>query len=350
MKNVDLGPIFIGGPDRCGKTTLQAFLTSHSRIAIPDVGSNMWTYFYGQYGDLGRPENFEACLAAMLSYKHVLFLNPDPGRIRAEFWAGEPTYGRLFALFHQHFAARVGKPRWGVQTGLIERYADRVFAAYPGAKMIHMIRDPRDRYQASLALWPNGRGRAGGASARWLYSMRLARRSRRRYPGQVHIVQYERLVRETEATLQEVCAFIGEDYEPAMLAMGGAPERRARLTRGREVDPTASPLSTEHIGLFRQRVPPAEIAFMQGILKKELAALGYTLEPISLSPAQRLRLRLIDWPLNLARLGGWLAVEFLQQHDPARFGRRPDPRMIVEAEPAGAADRPAGTLDQTTIS
>ena len=29
------GPIFIGGPDRCGKTLVAALLGSHSRIAIP---------------------------------------------------------------------------------------------------------------------------------------------------------------------------------------------------------------------------------------------------------------------------------------------------------------------------
>jgi hypothetical protein len=110
------GPIFIGGPDRCGKTTLQAFLSSHPNIAIPAVGSNYWTYFYGQYGDLSKPENFKRCLDAMLKYKHALFLKPDADRIRREFWEGEPTYARLFALFHQHYAEREGKPV-GDQTG-----------------------------------------------------------------------------------------------------------------------------------------------------------------------------------------------------------------------------------------
>ena len=48
---MQLGPIYIGGLDRCGKTTMRAFLVSHPNIAIPAVGSNMWTYFYGQFGD-----------------------------------------------------------------------------------------------------------------------------------------------------------------------------------------------------------------------------------------------------------------------------------------------------------
>ena len=58
-------PIFIGGPDRCGKTTLQAFLSSHPNIAIPAVGSNLWSYFYDQYGDLHSQANFERCLDAL---------------------------------------------------------------------------------------------------------------------------------------------------------------------------------------------------------------------------------------------------------------------------------------------
>jgi hypothetical protein len=68
------GPVYVGGLDRSGKTTMSAFLGSHPDINIPGVGSNMWTYFYGRFGDLGRPHNRERCLDAMLRYKHVRYL------------------------------------------------------------------------------------------------------------------------------------------------------------------------------------------------------------------------------------------------------------------------------------
>jgi hypothetical protein len=225
----EYGPVFIGGPDRCGKTTLQAFLSSHPNIAIPAVGSNFWTYFYGQYGDLNRPENFERCLDAMLHYSHAVFLQPDPERIRREFSTGEQTYARLFALFHEHYAEREGKPRWGDQTGLVERYADQIFTAYPGARMIHMIRDPRDRYEASLAMWPNGKARVGGAAARWLYSSAWAKRNMKRYHGRYKIIRYETLVQKPEETIRAICAFLGEDYYPEMLSTDGSPGHREKL-------------------------------------------------------------------------------------------------------------------------
>ena len=326
------GPIYIGGPDRCGKTTMQAFLTSHPRIAIPNVGSNMWTYFYGQYGDLSRRENFERCLEAMLHYKHIRFLEPNPERIRQEFWLGEPTYARLFELFLIHFAERSGKPRWGVQTGYIERYADHLFAAYPGVKVIHMIRDPRDRYEASLARWPNGKGRVGGATARWLYSVELARRNQQRYSDRYKIVRYETLVSQPEETLREVCAFLGETFVPSMMTMDGAPNQRNRLLDGSSIGEGQAPVSTDFIGLFRERIPSGEIAFMQMHAKSEMLAHNYALEPLSFSIKDWLHFALADWPLNLIRMSAWRTIEAVQQKFPGPFGRKPGRRMIVGTE------------------
>ena len=334
---MDHGSIFIGGPDRCGKTTLRAFLSSHPNIAIPDIGSNYWTFFYQQYGNLGRRENFERCLAAMLRYKHVLFIRPDTDRIRREFWQGEPTYARLFALFHEHYAEREGKPRWGDQSGLIERYADPIFAAYPAAKMIHMVRDPRDRYEASLALWPHGKGRVGGATARWLYSVGLAKRNQQRYPNRYKIVRYETMVSQPEQTLRAVCAFLDEDYTPAMLTMEGAANFRSKISNNSHEVSGSSLLSTKFIGRFRQAIPKPEIAFMQAHAGRDMTAYGYELEPISFSLDQRLSFYCVAWPVNLARLVTWRTVEAIQHNFPARFGRKPDREKAIKQNALAAA-------------
>ncbi|HEY5668343.1 MAG TPA: sulfotransferase [Anaerolineales bacterium] len=323
------GPIFIGGTDRSGKTTLRAFLVSHPNISIPANGSNMWSYFYGQFGDLSQAENFERCLDALMHYKHALYLKPDPDRIRHEFWQGTPTYARLFALFHEHLAEREGKPRWGDQTGLIERYADQIFEAYPNAKMIQMIRDPRDRYQASLTLWPKGKGRAGGATARWLYSTSLAIRNLRRYPNRYMIVRYETLVRDTEQTLREVCTFLDEDFIPSMITMDGDLDRRSRLTQGLNIKPDTNPLTPDFIGLYHQAVPQKEIAFIQGIAGKQMKAIGYSLDAISFSLSDRIRYILLDWPLNMLRMLAWLSLEIAHHNFPAQFGRKLSSNMIT---------------------
>jgi hypothetical protein len=323
-------PIFIGGLDRCGKTTLRAFLVSLPNICIPAVGSNMWTYFYGQFGDLSKNENFERCLKAMLHYKHVRFLKPDADQIRREFKLGEQTYGRLFGIFLEQFARREGKTRWGEQTGLIERYADIVFKAYPQGRMIHMIRDPRDRYAASLKLWPKGKGRAGGATARWLYTSALAKRNLKKYPGQYKVVRFEDLVRDPESTLQDICSFIGEEYTPNMLTMFGAPEHRAKLLREMETETHAAPLSQNHIGQYRADLPKTELTFMQSISKASLREFGYELEPIRFSAIAALAHIFWHWPSNFIRFATWLGIEFFQQYYPETFGRNPAAHMVIK--------------------
>ena len=141
MTAVDERPIFIGGLDRSGKTLLRLSLSCHPHIALVRR-TNTWTEVYDRYGSLARPENLERCLAALLANRHVAALQLDMDRLRCEFRQGEPSYGRLFALLHGQYAERWGKRRWGEQLAFVEHYAEPLFASYPEARIIHMLRDP----------------------------------------------------------------------------------------------------------------------------------------------------------------------------------------------------------------
>lgn len=332
MTSFASAPIFIGGLDRSGKTTLRAYLHSHPNIAIPAVGSNMWTYFYGQYGDLGNNENFERCLSDMLHYKHVAFLEPEPDRIRQEFKQGSATYAHLFSLFLVHFAMRENKPRWGVQTGLIERYADRIIASYPGAKIIHMVRDPRDRYAGSLQLWPKGRLRAGGSVTRWSYSTYLAKRNMKKYPDQYMVVRFEDLIRETESTLKTVCDFLDEDFQAEMLVMPGAREMRDKLLRNSRKNDGESPLSDEFIGIYKHVVPKLEVQYIQLFIGKLMKSFKYQPDQFKFSATERLQFLFMTLPSNFLRMVFWGLQEFLQMKFPARFGRKPGSNMAVKSK------------------
>jgi hypothetical protein len=317
------GPIYIAGLDRSGKTTMRAFVTSHPHIDIPAVGSNMETYFYGRYGDLGNRANLDRCLEAMLRYKHIVFLDPDEERIRAEFAAGPPTYPHLFSLFLRHHAERAGKRRWGAQTGLAEEYADVLFASYPGLKIIHMVRDPRDRYQASRAKWPNGKGAAGGAAARWSLSTGLARRNLRNHPDDYLVVRFEDLIRATRQTLTEVFDFLGEELVPEVFEMKDAAKHRSELRAGRAPDDPL--LSPEFIGLHRA-LPADEVSYLDLVLSGGMRRHGY--ERTTALP-RRPGFWLGTVPNQLARQIAWRATEAAHLVQPRLFPRTPGARMIV---------------------
>ncbi len=329
------GPVYIGGPDRSGKTMLAAILGSHSRIAIPIVGSNLWSYFYGQYGNLADDANLNRCLDALARYTHARFIGLDIARLRSEMRAGDRTYARLFALVHEHFAERQGKPRWGDQSGLVERYADQIFAAFPGVTMIHMLRDPRDRYEASLRLWPKGRARAGGAVARWRYSVSLGERNRRRHPGRYRLVRYEDLVRDPAGVTRDVCGFVGEDFEPAMLEMDDAPTYRAKLLAG---STTGTLIDATHVGDFRGRIPAPELAFMQQQLGAPMQRLGYEPVPVPMTRAERVRYLALGWPVQAALMAAWSSLEALQHRLAGILGRRPSRAMVLPVNDESASE------------
>lgn len=305
---MSFGPLYIAGPERSGTSLIYALLASHPNIAMTRR-TNMWTHFFNQYGDISRPKNFERCLSMMMRYKRLLLLKPDPERIRREFWQGEQTYARLFALLEEHYAEQVGKPRWGDKSLNTERYADAIFAAFPEARILHMVRDPRDRYSSALTRWKVSRGGVGAGSAIWLSSIKLAQQNQEKYPDQYKIIRYETLVNQPEETMREICAFIGEEYTPAIFSMDGAKTFRDEGGNSSYGQHEPGRISNKSIGRFRQVLSKRQIAFMQSMAGREMEAFGYILDNIHLSPFEQSLYYLLDVPINLARMAAWLLRE-----------------------------------------
>jgi Sulfotransferase family len=305
-------PLFIAGADRSGTTLMYALLASH-----PDVSmvrrTNMWRYFHGRYGDLARPANLERCLDAMLGYRRMRHLRPDPERIRREFLEGPPTYGRLFALFHQHNAERVGATRWGDKSLHTEHSADRVFGEFPNARIIHMVRDPRDRYASVRARNGQALSRVGAATGRWLASARAGRRNQARYPDRYLIVRYEDLAQAPDQTMRHVCAAVGLEYTSGLLAMTGAPDHRDRGGNSSFGDLAPGTISTGAIGRFRGAVSPVDVAFIQLVAGRQMAAIGYERAGVELTGPSRVRFWLADMPVDLFRMVAWMVLAWVRR-------------------------------------
>ncbi len=323
------GPIFVAGLERSGTSLMFALLASHPSIAMTRR-TNLWTHFYEQFGDLADDSGLERCLDMMMRYKRLLVLEPDRERLRREFVSGDRTYPRLFALLEQQVADRLGRPRWGDKSLNTERYTDPLLAAYPDAKILHMIRDPRDRYASSKTRWGIRRGGVGAGTAEWLASAQLALENQRRYPDRYLTVRYETLVTAPEDTVRALCGFIDEPFVPEMLAMEGAPRL---LEKGSNSSYGARPpgvISSDSIGRFREVLSPRQAAFIERKASQEMAAFGYDRSADHLPAAQRVRFWLSDLPLETARLSLWRIRESFKD----RRGRPVPSYRIVAGEPS----------------
>jgi hypothetical protein len=322
------GPVFIAGPERSGTSLIYALLASHPNIAM-SRRTNMWTHYYNQYGDISKTENFERCLSMMMRYKRLHKLNPDPERVRHEFMQGKRTYARLFALLEEHFAEQLDKPRWGDKSLNTERYTDLIFAAYPGARIIHMVRDPRDRYASSLKRWKVSRSGIGGATALWLTTIGLAERNQARFPEQYMIIRYEDLVAQPEKKLREICTFIDEEYVSEMLSMQGAKQFRDKGGNSSYGSREPGKISASSVGKFQQVLSPIQVVFMQFFAQKSMRAYSYQPVKTKLRFGDRLRCVLFEFPFNIMRMLMWWIREFVLN----RIGRDvPSERIVSEKE------------------
>jgi hypothetical protein len=320
-------PVYVAGLERSGTSLMYALLASHPQLAMTRR-TNMWTHFYNQYGDLSNDENFERCLLGMMTYKRLIKLQPDPERIRREFRQGEATYGHLFSLLQIHYAERIGKPRWGDKSLHTERYAEPIFEAYPKARILHMIRDPRDRYASSMSRWGTSSGGIGFGTAMWLASLELAQRNSARFPQQYMIVRYETLASEPETTLRQICDFIELVYAEEMLGMEDAGSFSGSNS-SYDLDRPRGVISTDSIGRYRQVLSKHDIAFMQSQARDGMEDMAYQIDSLQLNWSDQLTFNLGIVPLNRVRMLAWRSRESIRN----RRGR-PVPSYRIVKNPA----------------
>ncbi len=194
----------------------------------------------------------------------------------------------LDALYRLRIAPQ-GAERWGDKGPSYVRWIPQIDRIFPDALYIHIVRDGRDSALSSMRKWGDRSWyfdiyylmrnwarniRAGQAAGRSL--------SERRYLQ----VRYEKLVTETEPTLQQICAFLGEAFEPTMLDHTGLARELVRRSGHDEVQ---QPVTTRSIGnwrkmdLFQQKVAIR-------VAGHELQQLGYELPDLpALTTSERLR-------------------------------------------------------------
>jgi hypothetical protein len=322
----DQGPLFLAGIDRSGIGLLGELLEAHPDIAVTRR-INFWSFYHDRYGDLSDVANLDRCLAAMMSYTRISRLQPQWQLLRRDFLAGEPTYARLFALLQEQNMRRLGKSRWADKSLNAEGDARTIFEAFPEARMIHVLRDPRDRYASQLTHRGSRKGRVGGGTALWLWSARLAEQNARDFAGRYKVVQYEHIVSRPEQFLRELCLFINQEYSPQMLAVESAADGE---TTGNGANRARPRLWTTSIGRYESTLSASDVAFIQHYTSREMGRYGYQPELIQMSPVGKAVHYAFNVPLNSLRL----LLARWQSAARDRAGRKPSDRRLIDPVPS----------------
>jgi hypothetical protein len=295
--------VFIGGLDRSGKTYMRFILESHPEIVF-SKRTSLWPKYYQKFGALEVEENLEMLLNALSKNKHVMALSPDFQRLKVDYIKGPRIYERLFELIHQQYVELNGSKYWGDQTEFLESYASIILHAYPHAKFVHMIRDPRDRFAAILNKSKKRQG-LGIATARWLISANLAHKNQSTFPERYLVMRYETLVSDPEKTTKNVCDFLGIQYYPSMLRLDQIPRFKNQIKDGNQ---TYSPITNQYVGQFKKQLTQSQILFIEKFSRKYLNEYQYQLNDSQHVSRLASYEYLKTWPINFLQMFGWKLI------------------------------------------
>ncbi|NBC16241.1 MAG: hypothetical protein GVY18_02870 [Bacteroidetes bacterium] len=266
------GPVFIVGMPRSGTTLLSMMLTAH-----PDVAIAPETHFFSHYWRrTHRPpaERVRRFLAGGVLDEMDL---PEAARQRiAQTAEASPTpEAALGALLRAH-AEQQGARVWGEKTPAHLEYADVIWQHFPEARLLALVRDPRD-VTRSLQRVPWDRENVIHHARRWrTYAEDIARHERER-PDRFAAVRYEDLLRQPEAVLRRVCRVLDVSFADAMLAYHEAGDRTFDPAREPWKRNALRPPDPSRIGQWRQALAPGDVWLVERIAGAAMQQHGYPL-------------------------------------------------------------------------
>ena len=248
-KTLSSDPIFIGGMFQSGTSLLRAMIGRHSRLF-----AGLETQWLAQDRQGITPEDRRAWLERLAIFFDVPYAALEQAVGDAS--EVEACLDRLMDFL----ARREGKSRWVEKTPYNAGHIDRILSAWPGAKMIHVVRDPRDVYASMVEI---GKWSEPAVFAEhWCGTVGLARDWLSTQGGghpAYHELRYERLVLAPEATMREVVVFLGEAWEPEIARFEGRPQDLERVQRATgklssTLKRLATPLTDSRIGIWRSPI------------------------------------------------------------------------------------------------
>ena len=252
------GLFFIVGAPRSGTTLVQSALSAHPRLHVPPE-----TEFFLKFDsppDPGAPaREWDEYFGRWFSSDAWTDQGLSEREFREAALATDRSARSIFLALMRTHAERAGKPRIGEKSPHHCRRVRRILRAFPDARFIHVVRDPRDVVASRLNV-PWTRQSAIGLARSWCGIIREHERLAAELPEERYTsVRYEDFVSDPEPSARRLCAFLGEDYDPAVLAdrdrVGGTHASREAAWK----DNVRNPITRASVGRFRSALTPRQV-------------------------------------------------------------------------------------------
>jgi hypothetical protein len=297
--------IFIVGVPRSGTTMIREVLERSPRIAIARENHFVGhvrekegaRFYFRQAGDLADDESitrivdliYTGQFAEKSRWREVStfwkwvpkFLARDD--VEARLLAAERTERGLMRAFMRAYADHQGRPIMGEKTPAHLYYVDTLLEWFPGARVVHMIRDPRAVYVSDLRRRRNKPRKPYSwlmkvplllqavllvqVTLTWRGAARLHGEYAKRYPQSYLLVRFEDVMREPETTVGNLFGFLGVDMPADATDVRVVSQGFKGGEQG--IDAAAADRWREHIHPLARRL-------IELTLRRHMAGIGYS--------------------------------------------------------------------------
>lgn len=203
-------PVFLISLPRSGSTLLQKILSAHPRVGS---AAEPWVLLplAAMTGESNGPVYAEYAHGEAVRALHDLVANGQ---------GGEAAYHAAVARFVQAIYAGCLAPGQDHFLDKTPRYfliVDYLYKVFPDAKVIFLFRNPLEALASMITTWWSGVLKSYHLEMDLREGPRLMAEGYARYRDRAHAVHYQDLVERPDATVADICAYLGLDFEPAMV-------------------------------------------------------------------------------------------------------------------------------------
>lgn len=271
-------------------------LLSAGGFAVYRAESHVFNLLAPRFGDLGVRKNRQKLMDVWLRSPMFIASGLGGKEIEAKVLDECRSSGDFFRIVMEEIASHQNVDRWADCTPEHVLYGEAIQETFPGASVVHIIRDGRD-VALSLArlgwirpILPHRNGKLTAPALYWEWIVQKGRAMGQRIAPYYTEVRFEELVTEPRRILAELGRFIDHDLDYDRIrraAVGSVSEPNTSFTNELSGQPF-NPLRR-----WERLLPPDDLAVIEGLIGDCLLDLGYPLTTArGLTSSERLNLRL----------------------------------------------------------
>jgi hypothetical protein len=272
-------PIFIAGRGRSGTSLLQRLFDSHPQVATLNGEGRLFTELAPNLRKTGD----RAAAVTAITVRFPLRNGQTDPLLRERVDALD-----IDSPFLERDILAIGVERWLrrhaprvpavylEKTPKNEEYLPSLFANFPRARVVYVVRDPRGVYISNRRSDLH-RMTPEFVAAQWVKSVRriMTAMMKQGLSPPIHVMRFEELVAEPRATLERLCDVLELDWSETLTA----PTALGKPWHGNAYDEqkrTPDGVAPHKADEWRGEITPEEEAAIIAVARPEMSLLGYT--------------------------------------------------------------------------